>query len=80
MRTHERGETATAIELPNRNEIEQVNPGGDSGDSRPALPAAHEIDSISDERGAETRHRPGEPDARIFPWALRVLLHGSLEQ
>jgi hypothetical protein len=60
---------ANAIKLPHRNEVEQVNPGRDSRDRRPTLPAAYKIDSVGDERGAETPHRPGEPELRMaFSW------------
>src|SRR2546426_5255345 len=66
--------TARAVELPHRDQVEEVHPGAEVRDRAPHPDARETIDDIGRERGAHSPERTGEPDSSVLARIRRVLL------
>ncbi len=75
MHPRERVEAAPAVELPDRNQVEQVDPRADACDRGPVRLACHQEHSQRDQGGAESPHWSGQAHACVFMRRRRVSFH-----
>src|SRR3989442_15368545 len=66
-------EAPRSIELPDRYEVEKVDPGPDLGDRTPGLRAGRPEDAIARQRGPEAPDRSSQSHPGILPWRDGIL-------